>query len=140
MRHPFLADYKIVEKVTTGQLRKIEIDPVGKNENIEIVKGESGFLLTIKGKGGMEVEKQAEIMRAMTDALRAINEGKARPSQFKELFRTFREMNKPMQNTPFKMNIPDFGLQKGEASGFQIVDTSLVNEETKGGITLIVTS
>jgi hypothetical protein len=49
-------------------------------------------------------------------------------------------MNKPMQNTPFKMNIPDFGLQKGEASGFQIVDTSLVNEETKGGITLIVTS
>lgn len=139
LRHPFLADYRIVEKVTTGQLRKIEINPVGKNDNIEIVKEESGFKLTIKGKDGMEVEKQAEIMRAITNALRAINEGKAKPTQFKELFRTFREMNKPMQNTLFKMNVPDFGLQKGEASGFQIMNTSL-NDETKGGITLIVTN
>jgi hypothetical protein len=137
--HPFLADFKIVKCAATDLLKKIEIKPVSKNENIKIKKEGAEFMLTMKGEEGMDINQQAEMMKAITNALQAINAGKAKPAQFMELFGAFREMNKPMQNTTFKIQIPNFRLQKGEALGLQIVNTNMINRETKGGITLIVT-
>ncbi len=39
--------------------------------------------------------------------------------------------NKPMQRTIFNLPIPDFGWQRGEAAGINLVATNLVNGETK---------
>ena len=88
---------------------------------------------------GIDIKQQGEMMKAVTNALQDINASKAKPSQFRELFRTYRKMNEPMQNTAFNTHIPDFSLEIGEAIGLQIVNTNLVNGKSKGGITLIVT-
>jgi hypothetical protein len=140
LRHPFLADFKVRELDTTRLLDDMIIKPVtGRNKNLEVEKDRTGFLITSRGEEGTDVEGQTKLIKIVTNAIKDINENGSRPSQFKEIFRSFREMNKPMQNTGFKMRLPDFDLQKGEALGIQILNTNLLNEEIKGGITLIVT-
>jgi hypothetical protein len=140
LRHPFLADFKMGKRAAADIVQAIKIELAEKrNENIKMKKDGTVFNITMTGKEGMDINRQAEIMKSVTGAIQAINAGKAKPAQFKELFRAFREMNKSMQNTAFKMRIPDFGLEKGEAMGLQIVNTNMVTGEMKGGITLIVT-
>lgn len=140
LRHPFLADFKMGKRVSADIIQGMKIEPAEKrNAAIKMKKEGAAFNLTISGKEGMDIGRQTEINRAVTGAIQAINAGKAKPAQFKELFKAFREMNKPMQNTAFKMRIPDFGLQKGEAIGLHIVNTNMLTNEMKGGITLIVT-
>jgi hypothetical protein len=138
-RHPFLADFKISERISTDALNAIKIEPVKqKGFTIKMQKEGPGFNLNIAGKGGMDLEQQAQISRATRNAIEEINAGKAKPAQFKELFKSYREMNKAMQNTVFKMETPNLGLQPGQVAGLQIVNTNLLTGETKGGITLIV--
>jgi hypothetical protein len=138
-RHPFLADFKISERISTDAVNAIKIEPVKqKGFTIKMQKEGPGFNLNVAGKGGMELEQQAQISRSTRNAIEEINGGKAKPAQFKELFKSYREMNKTMQNTVFKMETPNLGLQPGEAAGLQIVNTNLLTGETKGGITMIV--
>jgi hypothetical protein len=138
-RHPFLADFKISERISTDALNAIKIEPVKqKGFTIKMQKEGPGFNLNTAGKGGMDLEQQAQISRATRSAIEEINAGKAKPAQFKELFKSYREMNKAMQNTVFKMETPNLGLQPGQVAGLQIVNTNLITGETKGGITLIV--
>lgn len=140
LRHPFLADFKMGKRAAADIIQGIKIEPVEKrNADMKMKKDGAVFNITMTGKEGWDINRQAEIMKSVTGAIQAINAGKAKQAQFKELFKAYREMNKPMQHTGFKMRIPDFGLQKGEAIGVQIVNTNMVNGEMKGGITLIVT-
>jgi hypothetical protein len=140
LRHPFLADFKIVRREVTDLLEGIKIDPVAeRNENVEIKKDGTKFMLSARGGEGLDVNQQAKITKSTLEALKAINAGRAKPSEFKELFQSFREMNNPMKNSSFKMLLPNFDLGKGEALGLQIVNSNLATEETKSGITLIIT-
>jgi hypothetical protein len=139
LRHPFLADFKITKTASTEILRRINIELAEQNEYIKIRKEGSEFLITIEGNEGMDIKQQGKLMEAVTSALQDINAGKAKPSQFRELFWNYRKMNQPIKNTAFNTHIPDFNLEKGEAIGLQIVNTNMVTEKTKGGITLIVT-
>jgi hypothetical protein len=103
-------------------------------------RSNQGWTFSSKSREGVALRSQGPILRATAAAVKAINSGKAKPAQFREVFQRFRDMNKPMQRTVFNLQLPDFGLQRGEAIGINIVATNLVNGETKGGITLIVTA
>jgi hypothetical protein len=141
LRHPFLADYKIVDLGSDDRLGTIELNVIESNQEIEINREEFGFRVTIKSDNGISIEEQAKLMDQLRLALIAVNEGKEKPSHFRNLFQSFRDMNKEMQKSTFRINVPDFDLDKGEAGGFHIVDNSaMFNKETKGGITLIVTN
>jgi hypothetical protein len=139
LRHPFLADFKVAKRVPTDAINEIKIEPATQRGiTIKMQKEGPNFNLSITGKEGMDTQQQAQISRAVINAIQDINAGKAKPAQFKELFRSFRQMNRPMHNTPFKMEIPNLGLQPGEVAGLQIVNTNMVTGQMKGGITLIV--
>ena len=96
-------------------------------------------MLSMKSEEGLDINQQTELTKATLEALKAINAEEAKPAQFRVLFKNFREMNNPMKNTSFEMHLPDFDLEEGEALGLQIVNTNVITEETKGGITLIIT-
>jgi hypothetical protein len=96
-------------------------------------------MLSMTDGEGLDLNHQAEMTKATLEALKAISAEEAKPAQFRGLFKSFREMNNPMKNTSFKIHLPDFDLQKGEALGLQVVNTNRVTDETKGGITLIMT-
>lgn len=140
LRHPFLADFKINQRIPTDWMNKLKIEPTKQEGvNIKLQHEGAGFNLAIAGKDGMDIKEQVQLLRATSNAIQEINAGKAKASQFRDLFQSFRKMNLPVKNTAFKMEIPNLDLQPGEATGLQIVNTNLATGETKGGITLIIT-
>ncbi len=153
LQHPGLNNFTIGDKTPPELLRKMQIRPTQKEDrNLSFKQDERGYQISAENGKGMDIKNQATFMKNFNAFLAAINpanEGtktsvKPRQKQFsqdekKKMFQAFREMNEPMQKTTFQLQIPNFGLKKGQAIGIDIVNTSLVTNSLKGGITLLVT-
>ena len=125
------------EGASTALFSRGEITVLTEKRELAIERGRSGFAIRSRGEGP-DLHEQAEVSRAYTNAIAEIGAGKARPSQFKELFAQKRKMSAFMQQTKLSIQIPQFDLQAGEAIAVNIVNTNTNTGFVKGGITMVV--
>lgn len=134
---PLMAKFKWKERTYPAVFKEAGMEVVESNSNFVIKRGKQGFEITSEGKGATTKE-QAALARSVTRAITQINSGKAKFSQFKELFQAYRKMNDVMQKTSLQMKIPKMDLKPEEAVAWNIVNTNNTTGEVKGGITLVV--
>jgi hypothetical protein len=150
LRHPFLADFDVTHHTAHQSLGRIQPEIIHRRQ--EDTNGEvtlerdflshgsfSSFSFSSQHPGGMDTHCQAEITRATLAAVEQVDAEQAKQSAFRDIFRAYREMSEQMQVTQFALQLPSFGLQPGQAVGIQIRNTNNITQQTKGGITLIVT-
>jgi hypothetical protein len=134
---PALGKFSFREGASTALFTRGEIKVLTEKRELAIEKGRAGFAIRSRGEGP-DLHEQAEVSRAYTNAIVEIGAGKARPSQFKELFAHKRKLSAFMQQTIFSMQIPQFDLQPGEAIAVNVVNTNTSTGIVKGGITMII--
>lgn len=150
LRHPFLAEFDTSQNAAHQFMGHLQPEIVNRRQegmngaiNFErdfMTHGSfSNFSFSAQIPEGMDVQTQAAITQDVLASFQVINAEQARPSAFRDLYRLYREMNQPMQLTQFAMQLPDFGLQAGQAVGIQIRNLNNLTQQIKGGITLIIT-
>jgi hypothetical protein len=150
LRHPFLADFDVAQHAAhqfVGQLQpeilnlrqEGMIGEINFGRDFQTHGNLSSFSFSSHHPEGVDVHRQAEVAQATLAALQEIDAGHVKPSVFRDLFRTYREMSEQMQVTRFALPLPNFGLQPGQAVGIQVRNTNSMTQAVKGGITLIVT-
>jgi hypothetical protein len=137
LHEPVLANFNWKEEINRTVFREMSIDVVESREGFSVKRGRTGFEIAAQGDGP-STEHQAKLAKSLNRAIAQINAGKAKASQFKELFKSFSHMNDAIQKTSFQMQIPKMNLKTGEAVAFNIVNTNVVTGEVKGGITVVV--
>jgi hypothetical protein len=137
LHEPVLANFNWKEEINKTILREAKIDVVESREGFAIKRGRTGFEIASQGDGP-GTEQQAKLAKSLNRAIAQINAGKAKASQFKELFQSFTRMNDAIQKTSLQMQIPKMNLKAGDAVAFNIVNTNIVTGEVKGGITVVV--
>ncbi|MET0242379.1 MAG: hypothetical protein ABW174_02875, partial [Flavitalea sp.] len=133
---PHLGEFNFREKVSASMFSKAEIKVEGESSG-RVARARTGFRLTSKGDGP-SVDDQASFDKRYLEALNQVSAGKAKPSRFRELFNEKKKMNEFVRQTKLSMQLPDFNLEKGEAVGFNIVNTNATTGIVKGGITLVI--
>ncbi len=137
LQHPATKDFKVMER----RLRMIQRFDMGiverkSNVNLSLQRGVAFF--ESKNEGKFNLDKQKEIGGRMNKIYNEINLGKLKASEVKDQIKEFREMNLENSMTLLKMQIPKFGLNEGEMTGFDIIAKNNINGEVLGGITLLV--
>jgi hypothetical protein len=139
LQHPALLDLKIVPISKTDILNQIMPKVTGKTRNKVSVEWEKErWMIKSAGKGGMDLKQQASVLKETEAIIQSVNAGRSSFSDHKKSLESFRAMNKTVQVTEMEIPIPYLGLKKGQAAGFELVNTNLLNGQIKGGITLIV--
>ena len=139
MRHPMNADFQFLEGEKFGRLLNEFKMAFAERQKIGKMEFKEGIArLTFNGESRYSLEMQRKIEGQSQKILALINSGKRKSSEFKRELKELREMNAENMMTPFKMKIPNLGLKKGEAVGFEIVGRNATNGVIIGGITLIV--
>lgn len=167
-RHPFVADFKIMEKprmeagfqlhfadkikpkVTDTRIPdrltnlSRRLDPIRREADLRISQPgkieyrEGTFHFEFNQEGKYTLKEQKRI----DDEIRRINKiilsGERKASFFKKEINEYRQMNLERKMTLLTINIPNLGLQEGELTGFDVVATNKLNGEIFGGITLLV--
>lgn len=105
--------------------------------SVEVQRGRQGFDIISRGEGP-EAREQAEITKAYNNAIEEFNAGKAKRSQFKDLFTAMKKMHSLQEKTGFQIMIPPLDLGAGEAVAVNLVHTNAFTGEVNGGITLVV--
>ena len=137
LNEPLMTNFAFKEKVDKSVFREANIEVVGRTEGFAIRRGRTGFEISSQGKGA-NLDQQAKLSKSINRAITQINAGKAKFSQFKELFQAYQNMNDAIQKTSLQMQIPKMNLKPGEASAWNIVNTNNVTGEVKGGITIVI--
>lgn len=139
MRHPLEADFRILEGEKFGrQLNEFKMAFAQRQKLGKMEFQEGISKIEFKGESKYSLELQRKIEAQSQKILRLINSGKRKSSEFKKELKELREMNAENMMTPFRMKIPNLGLKRGEAVGFEIVGRNATNGLVVGGITLIV--
>jgi hypothetical protein len=139
LQHPALLDLKINTITNREMLGKIKIELAGKPAGRFTMEGANGlWQIKSAGKRGLDLNKQAAIMKEMEAIIQSVNSGKSSFADHKKSLAAFEGMNRAVEQTALRITIPDFGLKKGTAAGFDIVNVNKVNGQLKGGITIVV--
>jgi hypothetical protein len=139
LQHPALLDLKILDFTKPELLSRLKLEPAGKPDaevRIQDTKGQ--FQFNSSGKG-LDLDRQATILKETEAIVQSVNAGRSSFADHKKALENFKNMNKYVLQTSFQVNLPDFGLQKGQAVGIDILNTNQINGQIKGGITLVVT-
>ena len=137
--HPALGDFKLSEgRELTARLRralfKLIEDDGGK---VSLERTRTGIQLISKGKGPSAVE-QRKVSNRLDKALQAIQKG-AKPSEFSEIFIASRKLNRAAARHLLQLELPSFGLRKGQATAIHLQGLDGNTGQPKGGITLLIT-
>jgi hypothetical protein len=135
---PALGKFRFREGFPADFFHGQELGVFSPTQNVQVRSTGQGFSVNAQGEGP-GVGEQAEIMRAFSGALREIEAGKAKPSEFREVFAARRKMNAFVQKTTFTLQLPFLQLQQGEALAWKITNINNLTGEVRGGITLIMT-
>ncbi|MDB5263938.1 MAG: hypothetical protein JWQ14_3221 [Adhaeribacter sp.] len=135
---PALGKLQFIENRSAAIFYRQEIKLLHPNQNVHVKNEQEGFRISAQGEGP-GVREQAKIMQAFTNAIKRIGAGKAKPSEFKELFAEKRKMNDFIQKTSLNMTLPQLELKRDEAMAFHIINTNTTTGIVKGGITLVIT-
>ena len=141
LRHPFLADFKIRERVNLNKfMDRAEVKLSGKGtENMDFSIENEILQVKAQDPNGLEYSRQLELTKSVMAALQSISRGTEKASSYRELFQAYRQMNKEMRKSTFQMTIPAVGLQKGEAVGLHLTSKNQDTGLVQGGITLVIT-
>ncbi|PSL04416.1 hypothetical protein [Cecembia rubra] len=138
MRHPFISDFRVKGRTNQGIFRKIFLEAKKSSHDLQMNWARSGIRIITRGDGP-DIQVQQQVLRSFEESLISINNGRGNRSLHQKLAKTYEELGKNMVKTNFDFKIPDFGLEKGEATGLEISAINLTNGHLIGGITLIVT-
>ncbi len=116
----------------------IEFTP-GDGPTIDTQRTEHGLEIVSRDRDGFPLERQAELTRQVLEALQALEIGRGDAREFKALFREYRAMNARSVRSKLTLDLPDVGLERGQAVGVDVLKRSLVTGEVTGGIGLFVT-
>jgi hypothetical protein len=134
-----LGKFQFKESRSATILNRQRVQVLSSKQNVQVDRGQEGLRFIAQGEGPT-LREQARKYRAFTSAIKRINSGKAKPSEFKQLFTEYREINKLQQKTTLAINLPQMGLQSNEAIAVNIICTNTATGGVKGGITLIITA
>ncbi len=142
LRHPVIADFKLNTESTAKLISKTKIFLKGDNDSgskTSVLRRGSSLYFQSKNEKAVNLKDQKLITGNLLKVLRMKSKYAVNSKEFREVFQSFRKMNKQMEQHEFEMQIPNFGLAKGEATAIKIVATNRVSGDIKGGITLIIT-
>lgn len=135
---PILGKFQFKETRSLALLYRQEVKVTSPNSHVQIKRGREGYSFISEGEGP-NAREQARLYKAYLGALKRINAGKAKPSEFKELFAEHRTMEAFIQKTSLYIQFPSLGLSPNEAVALNIVNINKITGEIKGGISLVIT-
>jgi hypothetical protein len=139
IQHPTLRSLKIANIRSAELLQKIKIQLTGDSAAKLSRKRESAsWAFKVAGRKGLSLDQQSSVLKRTEAIVQAVYGGKSTFADHKKELAAFREMNKAAVKTSMQITIPDFGLSKGSAAAFNIVNINTLNGEIKGGITVVV--
>jgi hypothetical protein len=137
IQHPTLRNLKVSNLRNAELLQKIKIELTG-DTGANLSRSRGSWTLKAAGRKGPSLDQQSNLLKRTEAIVREVNNGKTTFASHKRELEAFREMNKAVVKTSLRITIPDFGLAKGAAAAFNIINTNNLNGEIKGGITVVV--
>jgi hypothetical protein len=108
---------------------------------IEVSPENNSLFATTRDPEGIDLQSWRKIRSAVQEVLAAIDAGRTRMADHRDLFAEFREVNGQARRSSFQLHAPDLGLDEGQAVGVHIrsVDRTDQGEgEVLGGLTLLI--
>jgi hypothetical protein len=142
LRHPVLADVRPATDFPRrgwGRISQMKlVEPGG--DGIAIEEEREGLGLVAENPRGFDLGTQRELQAAVRDVLAAVEAGKTRLSEHRDLLAKFRGMTAETARSRLTMTIPDLGLPAGLAVGLELtaVDRNVEPAEPFGGVMIIV--
>jgi len=137
IQHPALKELKVTTLKKKEMLSKIKIVLSARTSHeVSMKKRKAKYFITTSGKG-ISLERQAAIHKKTDAILKSVQAGKGSHQKFKKQLKTFNDMNRRAALTKMQIQIPDFGMRKGAAVGFEIINRNTLNGKIKGGITIV---
>lgn len=144
LRHPVLADVQPFEDfprhewtAMTG-IELLESEAAGFS-----VDGQDNLLFVrTEDPDGSDLGLQRELRERVRRTMAAIEAGRTQAADHRDLFAKFREVNREVRRTSFQMQVPNFGLDVGQAIGVHLraMDSEGGDaREALGGLTLLIT-
>jgi hypothetical protein len=138
LQHPALRDLRITSITNKELLGKIKIELADKSESRFIMEPANGqWQIKSSARKGLDINKQAALMKETEAIIQSVYSGRTSFREHKKTLEAFEDMNKNVMQTALKINIPNLGLKKGIAAGFDIVNVNQINGQIKGGITIV---
>jgi hypothetical protein len=139
-----------MEAVTAFSLQKAALwDEVQGGLDFKVVAGEGATIETKRTETGLELlsvdrdsvslDRQAELTKAVLQALKGREIGRGDAAKYRELFREYRAMTAQSVRTTVAFTLPDAGLKTGQAVALNVIRRSLATGEALGGIGLFLT-
>jgi hypothetical protein len=141
LRHPVLADVQpAAEFPRRGWARLASLELEQGEHQVAVERLREGVSVQSSDRAGLSLAQQRRINGAVRRKLAAVQAGKTRMADERELFAEFRKMNAQARLSRFRMTVPDIGLRPGQAVGLQITatDENGDQQEVVGGITLVI--
>jgi hypothetical protein len=139
LQHPALLDLKVRNITNNELLMQVKPELAGETVGKISMENTNGqWQMKAAGRRGPGLDKQAGILKETEAIIQSVNAGRSSIADHKKQLDAFSSMHQYVEQTAFQLNIPDFDLKKGEAVGFDIVNTNQVNGQMKGWITIIV--
>lgn len=111
----------------------------GEGADVGIEHVEGGVQLVSTNREAVPLERQVALVGEMQDALAALEGGGGAAREYRELFREYRAMTAQSMRTRVTLELPDLGLEPGQAVALNVVRRSAADDEALGGIGLLVT-
>jgi hypothetical protein len=116
----------------------IEFTP-GDGPTVDAHRTENGIEIVSRDRDGFPLERQVELTQRVLEAMQALEVGRGDAREFKSLFEEYRAMNARPVRSRVTLDLPDVGLERGQAVGVDVLKRSAVTGEVTGGIGLFVT-
>jgi hypothetical protein len=142
LRHPLFADFKLNTESTAKLISKSKISLKENKDSLSgttILRRRSSLFFQSENEEAVSLGDQKLITDRVLRVLKMKSKNVVNSKEFREVFQSFRKMNKQMEQSEFELQIPNFGLAAGEATAIKIVATNRITGDIKGGITLIIT-
>lgn len=138
IQHPNMRSLKIGNMRNAELLRSIKIELTGKtNGKLTQQRDKAGWGFKSADERSLSLDRQSSLLKQTEAIIQNVYSGKSNFADHKKDLQAFRDMNKSVEKTTMQITIPDLGLSKGTAVGFDIVNINLINGQLKGGITII---
>ncbi|HEX2846095.1 MAG TPA: hypothetical protein VHN59_06075 [Chitinophagaceae bacterium] len=138
LQHPNMRSLKIGNMRNAELLGSIKIELTGKTKGkLAQSRDKTAWSFKAANERGPNLDRQSNILKQTEAIIQNVYSGKSNFADHKKDLQAFRDMNKSVEKTTMQITVPDFGLPKGAAVGFDIVNVNLINGQLKGGITII---
>jgi hypothetical protein len=139
IQHPTLHSLKTGNIRNVELLRKIKIEMTSDTAaKLSRNRRDGSWAFNATARKGLSLEQQSSLLKRTEAIIEAVYSGKSTFANHKKELEPFRKMNRVVVKTSMQIVIPDFGLSKGAAVAFNIVNTNNLDGQIKGGITLVV--